>query len=46
VPTCKDCYLYKPVEAEKGLCIDIEVSADMNVENCKQKAFRPKYLGV
>ena len=42
----KDCYLYKPVEAEKGLCIDIEVSADMNTEDCKRNAYRPKYLGI
>ncbi len=46
VATCKDCYLYKPVDATKGHCIDIEVSADMNAKDCKQKAYRPKYLGI
>jgi len=46
VPTCRDCYLYKPADAKRGVCIDMEVSADMNIENCKRTAFRPKYFGI
>jgi hypothetical protein len=39
---CKDCKFYKPLTETTGDCFGHEVPAQMDSNNCPQKAFQPK----
>jgi hypothetical protein len=39
---CKECKFYKPINESKGDCFGHEVPANMNTDNCPQKAFQPR----
>ena len=40
MPMCKDCKFYTPIDETKGDCFGIEVPANMNANDCPQKAFQ------
>ncbi len=40
IPMCKDCKFYTPIDETKGDCFGIEVPANMNANDCPQKAFQ------
>jgi hypothetical protein len=41
--TCKDCKFYEPISESKGNCFGYEVPADMPIEKCPTRSFRPKF---
>lgn len=40
--TCSQCKFYEPIDEIKGSCFGYEVPANMNADECPQKAFQPK----
>lgn len=42
MPSCKECKFYKEIDEAKGDCFGHEVPADMDADNCPQKAFVPR----
>ena len=39
---CKECKFFESVDENRGRCFGCDVPAEMDVEECPQKAFLPK----